>query len=176
MPEAAGLGGSSDTKAPYKGAFGDGQGQPEREASDARKGRQAVAGAVPVGRSVARRYGRLRPARRGGSHLQRGACKGKPARRGGSRLQRGARKGGRLQGARKGLPPAASSTANRGDGANRRGGRPLVGQLPAGKGNRRLRRGSSDGCDTKGERGVRASFGEKDDPAPINLRNFENCP
>ncbi|RWV92087.1 hypothetical protein GW17_00045576 [Ensete ventricosum] len=61
---------------------------------------------------------------------------------GDSRLQRGARKGGRLQGARKGL----SSAANRGNGANRRGGCPLVGRLPAGKGSCRLRRGSGDGA------------------------------
>ncbi|RRT35492.1 hypothetical protein B296_00057790, partial [Ensete ventricosum] len=65
--------------------------------------------------STARRYGRLQPAHRGDSHLQRGARKGLPARRGGSRLQRGARKGGRLQGARKGLPPAVSSIASRGN-------------------------------------------------------------
>ncbi|RWV89518.1 hypothetical protein GW17_00048327 [Ensete ventricosum] len=28
----------------------------------------------------------------------------------------------------------------------------------------------------RGERGIRASFGEKDDPAPMNSKNFEGCP
>ncbi|RRT32219.1 hypothetical protein B296_00045424 [Ensete ventricosum] len=28
----------------------------------------------------------------------------------------------------------------------------------------------------KGERGVRASFGENDDPTPINLKNSKDCP
>ncbi|RWW36497.1 hypothetical protein BHE74_00058479 [Ensete ventricosum] len=54
-----------------------------------------------------------------------------------------------------------------GDSARRRGGRPLAGRLPAGKG--------SDGG-AEGERGVRASFREKDDAAPINSRNSEDCP
>ncbi|RZS19666.1 hypothetical protein BHM03_00052099 [Ensete ventricosum] len=71
-----------------------------------------------------------------------------------NRLQRGTHKGGRLQGTHKGLPPAASPTAGRGDGASRKGGRPLAGRLPAGKGNRRLRRGSDGGGDAEGERGV----------------------
>ncbi|RRT36780.1 hypothetical protein B296_00052877, partial [Ensete ventricosum] len=55
-----------------------------------------------------------------------------------------------------GLLPTASPATNR------RGGRPLAGWLPVGKGSRHLRRGSDDGAE--GERGVRASFGEKDDP------------
>ncbi|RWW20724.1 hypothetical protein GW17_00015146 [Ensete ventricosum] len=75
-----------------------------------------------------------------------------------ARLRLGpAQKGDQLQGARKGLPHAASLVVSR------RGGRPLAGRLPMGKDNRRLCRGS-DG-DAEGERGVRASFGEKDDPA-----------
>ncbi|RRT33956.1 hypothetical protein B296_00053261 [Ensete ventricosum] len=45
--------------------------------------------------------------------------------RGHSRLQRRARKRGRLQGAHKGLPPAAIPAASNGDGASLRGGRPL---------------------------------------------------
>ncbi|RWW48126.1 hypothetical protein BHE74_00045826 [Ensete ventricosum] len=44
--------------------------------------------------------------------------------------------------ARKGLPPASSPTANKGDDAGRSGGRPLVGRLLAIKGSRRLRRGN----------------------------------
>ncbi|RRT56372.1 hypothetical protein B296_00044827 [Ensete ventricosum] len=57
-----------------------------------------------------------------------------------------------------GALPAASLVTSRGGGSGRRGGRPLIGWLPTGKGNRRLRRGSSDGDDTDGVRGVRASF------------------
>ncbi|RWV78069.1 hypothetical protein GW17_00061024 [Ensete ventricosum] len=53
-----------------------------------------------------------------------------------------ARKGGRLQGTRKGLPPTANPTTNRGNDANRRGGCPLAGRLPLGKGSCRLRRGN----------------------------------
>ncbi|RZS10103.1 hypothetical protein BHM03_00041271 [Ensete ventricosum] len=49
--------------------------------------------------------------------------------------------GDRLQGARKGLLPAASPTASKGSGAGRRGGRPLAGRLPAGMVNWCLRRG-----------------------------------
>ncbi|RWV77295.1 hypothetical protein GW17_00061895 [Ensete ventricosum] len=44
-----------------------------------------------------------------------------------------------------GQPIAASLTASRGDGASRRGGRPLVGQLLAAKGSRCLCRGSGSG-------------------------------
>ncbi|RZS17744.1 hypothetical protein BHM03_00049926 [Ensete ventricosum] len=76
---------------------------------------------------------------------------GAVATRGHSRLQHGARKGGRLQGARKGLSPAASPVASRGGGTSRRGGRPLVGRLPMGKGNRRLRKGSDDGGAAEGK-------------------------
>ncbi|RRT35060.1 hypothetical protein B296_00031267 [Ensete ventricosum] len=68
---------------------------------------------------------------------------------GDSRLQHDARKGGRLQGARKGLLPAANPTASRGSGASRRGGRPLAGRLPACKGSRCLRRGNDDGAEGK---------------------------
>ncbi|RRT54242.1 hypothetical protein B296_00015289, partial [Ensete ventricosum] len=105
-----------------------------------------------------------------------------PARKGGQRRSQGvvaARGHGRLrpaqlQGARKGLPPASSLVANRGSDSSRRGGCPLAGRLPAGKGSRRLRRGSDSGGE--GERGVRASFGEKDDPAPMNLENSKDYP
>ncbi|RWV84135.1 hypothetical protein GW17_00054180 [Ensete ventricosum] len=48
-------------------------------------------------------------------------------------------------------------------------------RLPAGKGSRCLRRGNGD-SDIEGEYGVRASFGEKDDPAPMNSENSEDCP
>ncbi|RWV83061.1 hypothetical protein GW17_00055382, partial [Ensete ventricosum] len=71
------------------------------------------------------------------------------------------------RGARKGLPPAASPAASR------RGGRPLARWLPAGKGSHRLHRGCGD---AEGERGVRASFREKDDPAPMNSKNSKDCP
>ncbi|RWV84054.1 hypothetical protein GW17_00054266 [Ensete ventricosum] len=50
----------------------------------------------------------------------------------------------RLRPARKGLPPTASPTANRGDIAGHRSGRPLAGRLPTAKGSRRLRRGSGE--------------------------------
>ncbi|RWV79568.1 hypothetical protein GW17_00059274 [Ensete ventricosum] len=68
----------------------------------------------------------------------------------------------------KGLPPVASPAASKGGGASCRGGCPLAGRLLAGKGSHRLRWGNGDGDDAEGERGVRASFGEKDDPTPIN--------
>ncbi|RWV96255.1 hypothetical protein GW17_00041052 [Ensete ventricosum] len=74
-----------------------------------------------------------------------------------------------------GLLPTASR-AGRGGGASRKGGRPLAGRLPTGKGNRSQRRGNSDDDDAEEERGVRASFGGKDDPTPMNLENFEGCP
>ncbi|RRT32280.1 hypothetical protein B296_00048156 [Ensete ventricosum] len=109
---------------------------------------------------------RPRPPARGRLVAARASPKGRPAtlargsayrhsrlrlaRRGGSRLQRGARKG---------LPPTSSPTASRGGDANHRGG---------------LCRGNGDG--TEGERGVRASFGEKDNPAPMNSENFEDYP
>ncbi|RWV85268.1 hypothetical protein GW17_00052952 [Ensete ventricosum] len=63
--------------------------------------------------------------------------------RGGSSTQ-GRRLRAKPAGARKGLPLAASHAASRGGGVGRKGGRPLAGWLPAGKGSRRLRRGSSD--------------------------------
>ncbi|RRT37179.1 hypothetical protein B296_00049625 [Ensete ventricosum] len=72
----------------------------------------------------------------------------RPARRGDNRLQRDARKGDRLQGACKGLLPAASPAASR------RGGRPLSRWLPTSKGNRRLCRGSGGGGGVEGERGL----------------------
>ncbi|RWW11981.1 hypothetical protein GW17_00024372 [Ensete ventricosum] len=50
----------------------------------------------------------------------------------------------RLQGARKELLPATSLAASRGGGADRRGGHPLAGQLLAGKGSHRLRKGGDD--------------------------------
>ncbi|RWV79072.1 hypothetical protein GW17_00059855 [Ensete ventricosum] len=72
-------------------------------------------------------------------------------------LQRDACKGGRLQGARKGLPPVASPVANRGSNVGRRGGRLFAGWLPACKGSRWLR-SSGDDDDAYGARGVRVSF------------------
>ncbi|RRT68347.1 hypothetical protein B296_00012516 [Ensete ventricosum] len=52
------------TKAPYKGEVGCGQGQPEREASGARKGRRLWAEAPPAGAVATRGHGRLRLAAR----------------------------------------------------------------------------------------------------------------
>ncbi|RRT40140.1 hypothetical protein B296_00030628 [Ensete ventricosum] len=81
-------------------------------------------------------YGWLRPSRRGDT-----------------------RKVDRLQGTGKGLPPATCPTASRGSGVSRRGGDPLAGWLPTGKGSRRLRRGSSDGDDgVEGARGLGHHF------------------
>ncbi|RZR82141.1 hypothetical protein BHM03_00008504 [Ensete ventricosum] len=81
------------------------------------------------------------------------------AARGHTSLQRDACKGGRLLGARKGLPPVASPAASRGDSAGSKGGRPLAGWMPTGKGSRRLRRGSNGGdSGADGVRGVRVSF------------------
>ncbi|RWV93915.1 hypothetical protein GW17_00043593 [Ensete ventricosum] len=54
--------------------------------------------------------------------------------------------------------------------------RQLGRRLPMGKGSRRLRRGNSDDDGAEGARGVRASFLEKDDPTPMNSKNFEDCP
>ncbi|RRT75144.1 hypothetical protein B296_00023068 [Ensete ventricosum] len=79
---------------------------------------------------------------------------GATAARGHSRLQHGARKGGRLQGARKWLSLAAIPIANRDDGASRRGGRPLVRRLPAGKGSRCLRKGNGGDDSVKGKEGL----------------------
>ncbi|RWV90886.1 hypothetical protein GW17_00046871 [Ensete ventricosum] len=129
------------------------------------------------------RLNRARPPTRGWSAVARACPQGRPtslagasARKGGRRrswgqhpagatvacghtcLQRDARKGGRLQGARKGLSPVASPAASKGDSADHRGGYPLVGWMPTGKGNRRLRRGSSGDGGTDGARGIRASF------------------
>ncbi|RWW02438.1 hypothetical protein GW17_00034471 [Ensete ventricosum] len=50
----------------------------------------------------------------------------------------------------------ASPATSKGDGVGRRGGRPLAGWLPIGKGSRRLRRGSSNGGGADGARGVTA--------------------
>ncbi|RWW40396.1 hypothetical protein BHE74_00054193 [Ensete ventricosum] len=58
------------------------------------------------------------------------------------------------------VAPARGCRQQGGD-ASRRGGRPLAGRLPAGKGSRSLRWGNDDGDDAEGERGVRASFGKK---------------
>ncbi|RZR85288.1 hypothetical protein BHM03_00012234 [Ensete ventricosum] len=77
--------------------------------------------------------------------------------RGHTCLQCSTLKGGRVYGVRKGLPPVASPTASRGGDVDCRGGHPLAGWLQVGKGNRHLRRGSSNsGAD--GARGARASF------------------
>ncbi|RRT58449.1 hypothetical protein B296_00018141 [Ensete ventricosum] len=130
------------SKAPSKEAAGCSQVQPEREPSSLVRGDSCLQAEAPPGGSV-----------------DCGQPIGATVARKHSRLQRGACKGGRLQGARKGLPPAASPDAKSGGDANCRGGRPLAGQLPAGKGSRCLRRGSGGGGE--GERVVRASFGER---------------
>ncbi|RWW36814.1 hypothetical protein BHE74_00058124 [Ensete ventricosum] len=49
--------------------------------------------------------------------------------------------------------PAASPAASRGGSVSRKGGRPLAGWLPAGKGSRRMCRGS-DGDNTEGKEGL----------------------
>ncbi|RWV83683.1 hypothetical protein GW17_00054680, partial [Ensete ventricosum] len=70
-------------------------------------------------------------------------------------------------------PWAQSLTARRPQrepAAGRLQGAAAHGQL-SGKGSRHLRRGNGG---AEGERGVRASFREKDDPAPINSKNFED--
>ncbi|RWW60074.1 hypothetical protein BHE74_00032952, partial [Ensete ventricosum] len=81
------------------------------------------------GRSAADRASRQgRPAllagavaRKGGRRRSQGQqLAGAVAARGHTRLQRDARKGGRLLGAHKGLPPAASPTTNKGGSANRK--------------------------------------------------------
>ncbi|RWV79783.1 hypothetical protein GW17_00059030 [Ensete ventricosum] len=92
---------------------------------------------------------------------------GRSATRGHSRLQRDTRKG---------LPPATSPTVSKGGGVGRRGGCHLAERLPVGKCNRHLRTGNDDGDDVEGARGVRASFLEKDDLAPMNSENSEDCP
>ncbi|RRT64874.1 hypothetical protein B296_00016480 [Ensete ventricosum] len=88
-----------------------------------------------------------------------------------------------------GQPTGAATTGNampaRGPAAVRPQGtaanrgsvdRPLAGRLLAGKGNRRLRRGSGDD-DVEGARGKLGFFFYlKDYFAPLNLENFENCP
>ncbi|RWV97769.1 hypothetical protein GW17_00039422 [Ensete ventricosum] len=75
--------------------------------------------------------------------------------RGGAAAGSTASQGGRLQDARKGLSPATNPAAIKGDGVDRRGGRLLAGWLPAGKDNRRLRRGSGD----DGAEGARGKIG-----------------
>ncbi|RWW06680.1 hypothetical protein GW17_00029972 [Ensete ventricosum] len=92
---------------------------------------QAAARASPKGRPAAPTMGDSRP--QGQQTV------------GDSRLQHDAREGGRLQGARKGLSPAASRCG----GASCRGGRPLAGRLPVCKGSRCLRRGNDDGVEGK---------------------------
>ncbi|RWW18983.1 hypothetical protein GW17_00016998 [Ensete ventricosum] len=82
------------------------------------------------------------PARKGGRHRSWGQQPaGAAIAHGHTSLQRGARRG---------LPPMTNPTASH------RGGCPLAGWLPTGKGSHRLRRGSSDGID--GARGVRTFF------------------
>ncbi|RWW72236.1 hypothetical protein BHE74_00019975 [Ensete ventricosum] len=87
----------------------------------ARKGRPTVgavpAGRQPVGKGIAHKGYRLQGPSLAGTATNRGsACKGGPH-------------GG----------------ATRGSGAGRRGGRPLAGRLPTGKGSRRLHRGGDGG-------------------------------
>ncbi|RRT31255.1 hypothetical protein B296_00048803, partial [Ensete ventricosum] len=106
----------------------------------------------PVGAVTAHGHGRLRPARMGDNHPW--------------------------------SQPLATRRPQRGPTAGCSQGAAACGQpcrqegrrLPTSKGSRRLRRGSSDDDDAEGERGVWASFGEKDNLAPINLENFEDCP
>ncbi|RZR93701.1 hypothetical protein BHM03_00022256 [Ensete ventricosum] len=131
------------------------------------------AGPTTHGQGTLQGGGWLRPglARKGGQRRPQGATPtGRSATCWHSHLQRDACNGGRLLGARNGLLPAANTAVSRGGDASRKGGRPLTGRLPAGKGSRRVRRGS-DGDGVEGERGVRASFGEKNDPAPMNSKN-----
>ncbi|RWV84804.1 hypothetical protein GW17_00053450 [Ensete ventricosum] len=87
-----------------------------------------------------------------------GACVHKHRPRAQSLVARRSQRG-HLQGALKGLPPMANLVASKGGSANRRRDRPLAGLLPAGKGSRRLYRGSDS--DAEGERVVRASFERK---------------
>ncbi|RWW72785.1 hypothetical protein BHE74_00019384 [Ensete ventricosum] len=58
-------------------------------------------------------------------------------------------------------------------GVGRRGGRPLAERLPVGK-------CSFAACTGQwrrwGQEGLRHSFGEKDDFAPLNLKNSDDCP
>ncbi|RZS21115.1 hypothetical protein BHM03_00053706, partial [Ensete ventricosum] len=128
---------------------GGGQGQPARRptplvgASAHKGGWRCSRGQQPVGAAPA-------------GTIDCGQPVGAAAAHGHTRLQRDAHKGGRLQCARKGLPPAASPTASRGGATDRRGCCPLAEWLPTGKGNRHLRRGSSGDADRA--RGVRASF------------------
>ncbi|RRT39649.1 hypothetical protein B296_00023281 [Ensete ventricosum] len=82
-------------------------------------------------------------------------------------------KGGDYMAPARGYHPQPALPPPRGNDVGRRGGRPLSGWLPAGKGSCYLRRGSSGGG-TDGARGVGASFLGKDDPAPLNFENFED--
>ncbi|RWV81161.1 hypothetical protein GW17_00057446, partial [Ensete ventricosum] len=127
-----------------------GQGQPAREAGVAHRGNSPQGRPAPLAGAAARR----------GSTCKHGSDQpvGALVARGHTRLQHRARKGGQLQGARKGLPPVTNPAANRGDGADRRGGRPLAGWLPAGKGSHRAQGSSGDSNDADGARGFRASF------------------
>ncbi|RWV99329.1 hypothetical protein GW17_00037768 [Ensete ventricosum] len=116
--------------------LGRGQGQPAREAGVAHRRSNPQGRSVPFARAAAHwgdvcGNGRLRPARKGGS------CP-----RGHLLVERRPQRG-----------PAARCPQG---AAGSRGGRPLAGWLPASKGSRRLRRGSSGGVD--GAIGVRASF------------------
>ncbi|RZS09845.1 hypothetical protein BHM03_00040966, partial [Ensete ventricosum] len=79
--------------------------------------------------------------------------------------------GGRLYGARKGLPLTTSNAACRGCSAGRRGGRPLVGQLLVGKDSRRLRRGSGDDG-AEGARGKLWFLFVKRTILPLEFRKF----
>ncbi|RZS22823.1 hypothetical protein BHM03_00055648 [Ensete ventricosum] len=80
-----------------------------------------------------------------GDMLWPGPLQGAVARRGSSPQGAATREHNRLRLARKGLPPTDSPAASRGGSADRRGGRPLAGWLPATKGSRCLRRGSDGG-------------------------------
>ncbi|RWW50598.1 hypothetical protein BHE74_00043134 [Ensete ventricosum] len=118
------------SKGPRKEATGCDQGQPAREAGAAR------GGSSPQGRRL---RARIEPTKGASCRAPAGAT----AARGHTRLQPGARKG---------LPPAANPVTNRGSGADRRGGRPLAGWLPAGKGS------SDDDRDADGAEGLGHPF------------------
>ncbi|RWW74649.1 hypothetical protein BHE74_00017409 [Ensete ventricosum] len=73
--------------------------------------------------------------------------------------------------------PLVGATASRGSTRARRcypgKAMPPAREVPP-EDSHRLRRGSRGGVE--GARGVRASFLKKDDPVPMNSKNFEDCP
>ncbi|RWW69172.1 hypothetical protein BHE74_00023254 [Ensete ventricosum] len=85
------------------------------------RGRLAAARASPQGRPTSLAGVAARKGGACGHDQLRPTCRGS-SRRGHTLLQRDTRNGDRLQGACKGLSPAASPAASKGDGADRRGG------------------------------------------------------